>query len=102
MIRVEISALDQVREGIHGVCLTLRKAGIPVRVGPNNELRHCPVWNAKGTRLIGKGFLSVIKTDAGLVFEYDPPIDSFEDNVIDVDARVVQDALRLDNKLPSE
>jgi hypothetical protein len=104
MIRVEITAHDCVAGGVHGVVLKLRQAGIPVRVGPNNEVRPCPVWNAAGTRLIGKGRFTITQDRArnSVVYEYEPQIDSFEANVIDVEARVVQDAPRLDSKLQPE
>lgn len=100
MIRVEITANDCVVGGVRGVCLTLRKAGIPVRVGPNNEVRPCPVWNAAGTRLIGKGTFTVTQDQmrALVIYEYEPPIDSFEANVIDVEARIVENNLKLERK----
>lgn len=97
MITVEITIADVQLGGVYSVVRKLREGGIPVRVGPDNEVRLCQVWNAEGTRLIGRG--AIVRTEEWdrVVYDYEPPTDKGS-NVIDVEARVVEVHLQLENK----
>lgn len=97
MITVEITIADVQLGGVYSVVRKLREGGIPVRVGPDDEVRLCPVWNADGTRLIGRGAMVCRKELDRVVYDYQPPIDKGSD-IIDVEARVVEDHLQLENK----
>lgn len=99
MIKVEITIDDYSRGGVYSVVRKLRDGGIPARVGPDMEVRLCPVWNPEGTRLIGRGDLTVVRDQMQkrLVYEYEPPIDKGS-NVIDVEARIVEDVLQIESK----
>lgn len=95
MIRVTLTADDMIR-GEAFCLLKVRRAGIPVRIGLGGELRLLPVWNAEGTKVIGKGTLKWVRYnhEQTMEFTYEPPrID--DPNVIDVEARVVPDQLLL-------
>lgn len=98
MITVEITIADVQRGGVYSVVRKLREVGIPVRVGPGKEVRLCPVWNAEGTRLIGRGFMMRTDEMDRIVYDYEPPTDKGS-NVIDVEARVIEDHLQLGNKV---
>lgn len=99
MISVEIKIEDYARGGMYSVVSKLRHNGIPVRVGPDQEVRLCPVWNAEGTRVIGRGNLTVVRDQMQnrLVYEYEPPVDTGS-NVIDVEARVIEDVPQIEDK----
>lgn len=97
MITVEITIADVTLGGVYSVVRKLREGGIPVRVGPDNEVRLCPVWNAEGNRLIGRGAIVCTEDLDRIVYDYEPPIDKGS-NVIDVEARVIEDYLQLENK----
>lgn len=97
MITVEITIADVQLGGVYSVVRKLRDGGIPVRVGPDQEVRLCPVWNAEGTRLIGRGAIVCTEEWDRVVYDYEPPIDKGS-NVIDVEARVVEDHLQLEDK----
>lgn len=94
MTTVVLPSSVYMQDGAQGVVRYLRQNGIPVRRGPNLELRLCQEWSADGKRCLGYGKLEW--NEDGLsgttVFRYTRPGD---ENVIDVEAREVSDAPRL-------
>jgi hypothetical protein len=90
MISVEIKIEDYTRGGVYSVVSKLRRNGIPVRVGPDDEVQLCPVWNAEGARVIGRGTMTVVRDQVQkrLVYQYEPPIEKGS-NVIAVYQRIL-------------
>lgn len=97
-ITVTITAGDYINGGMHGVLSKLRQGGIPVRLSHGTDLRLCQVWT--GDKCIGYGQLDWVQDShtQDTTFTYTPPQVAADPNVIDVEAREVSDALRLDNE----
>lgn len=94
MTTVTVTEDLAVREGMDGVVRHLRRNGIPVRKGPNLELRLCQEWTPDGKRCLGYGKLDWCQDSHSgtTTFRYTRPGD---ENVIDVEAREVADIPRL-------
>lgn len=94
MTTVTLPASVYIDEGAKGVVRYLRQRGIPVRMGPNLELRLCQEWTPDGKRCLGYGKLDWCEDSRTeeTTFRYTRPGD---ENVIDVEAREVADVPRL-------